>query len=379
MKVIGIIAEYNPFHLGHKYQIDKIKELYKDSIIICLCSSTFTQRGEVSIINKWDKAKIALDNNIDLFIEFPFCYATQSADIFAKGAIDILNKLKIDILVFGTESIEADDLIKLANIEINNKEFNNIVKSYLNKGINYPTALNNALKDIANINISKPNDLLGLSYVKEIIKNNYNITPITIKRIDNYHNSKVINNIASASYIRNRLYHNLDIKKYIPNYDVNYIKNININYFYNYLKYNIISNINNLDKFLDVDEGIENRIKKYINKSNNWEELVMNIKTKRYTYNRINRMLLHILTSFTKEENNNIKIDYIKVLGFNNKGQSHLNKIKKDIKIITNYKPNISLLLDIEYRITNIYSLILNNDLILDEIRHKPIIKENTK
>ena len=145
MKVIGIIAEYNPFHLGHKYQIDKIKDLYKDSIIICLCSSTFTQRGEVSIINKWDKAKIALDNNIDLFIEFPFCYATQSADIFAKGAIDILNKLKIDILVFGTESIEADDLIKLANIEINNKEFNNIVKSYLNKGINYPTALNNAL------------------------------------------------------------------------------------------------------------------------------------------------------------------------------------------------------------------------------------------
>lgn len=375
MKVIGLICEYNPFHLGHKYQIDKIKSLYKDSIIICLCSSTFTQRADVSVINKWDKASIALDYGIDLFIEFPFCYATQGADIFAKGALEILNMLKIDILVFGSESLDSNTLFKMAKISLNSPIYDNLVKLYLNKGINYPTALNKALEDMNGFSINKPNDLLGLSYVKEIIKNNYKIEAVSIKRIDNYHNNKVINNIASASYIRKRLHDNLDIDKYIPNYDIKYINNIDINMFYSYLKYNIISNINNLDKYLDVDEGIENRIKKYINTSNSWNELVMNIKTKRYTYNKINRMLLHILTSFTKEENNKIKIDYIRVLGFNNKGRNYLRKIKKDINIITNYKKNISLLLDIEYRITNIYSTVLNNDLIKDEIRHKPIIK----
>lgn len=375
MKVIGLICEYNPFHLGHKYQIDKIKSLYKDSIIICLCSSTFTQRADVSVINKWDKASIALDYGIDLFIEFPFCYATQGADIFAKGALEILNMLKIDILVFGSESLDSNTLFKMAKISLNSPIYDNLVKLYLNKGINYPTALNKALEDMNGFSINKPNDLLGLSYVKEIIKNNYKIEAVSIKRIDNYHNNKVINNIASASYIRKRLHDNLDIDKYIPNYDIKYINNIDINMFYSYLKYNIISNINDLDKYLDVDEGIENRIKKYINTSNSWNELVMNIKTKRYTYNKINRMLLHILTSFTKEENNKIKIDYIRVLGFNNKGRNYLRKIKKDINIITNYKKNISLLLDIEYRITNIYSTVLNNDLIKDEIRHKPIIK----
>ncbi len=375
MKVIGLICEYNPFHLGHKYQIDKIKSLYKDSIIICLCSSTFTQRADVSVINKWDKASIALDYGIDLFIEFPFCYATQGADIFAKGALEILNMLKIDILVFGSESLDSNTLFKMAKISLNSPIYDNLVKLYLNKGINYPTALNKALEDMNGFSINKPNDLLGLSYVKEIIKNNYKIEAVSIKRIDNYHNNKVINNIASASYIRKRLHDNLDIDKYIPNYDIKYINNIDINMFYSYLKYNIISNINDLDKYLDVDEGIENRIKKYINTSNSWNELVMNIKTKRYTYNKINRMLLHILTSFTKEENNKIKIDYIRVLGFNNKGKNYLRKIKKDINIITNYKKNISLLLDIEYRITNIYSTVLNNDLIKDEIRHKPIIK----
>ena len=104
MKIIGIIAEYNPFHLGHLYQIKEIKKKFPDSIIIAIVSSCFTQRGEVSIINKWDKTKICLDNDIDIVIEFPFLYATQASDIFAKGAITILNKLGIDILAFGTET-----------------------------------------------------------------------------------------------------------------------------------------------------------------------------------------------------------------------------------------------------------------------------------
>ena len=378
MNVIGIVCEYNPFHLGHLYQLKKIKEMYPHSIIIVVCSSNFTQRGDVSIINKWDKTKIALDYGVDIFIELPFGYATQSSDIFAKGAIEILNHLKIDTLVFGSESNNIQELINLANIQLNNKEYNNIVKDYLDNGINYPTALSKALSDITNTTINKPNDLLGLSYIKEIIKNNYKITPVTIKRTNDYHSKDINSNIINASLIRKLLIEKNDITNYIPNNTYKYLKLLSLNDFYPYLKYQIINNSNKLNNYQTVDEGIENRIIKNIYKSSNYNELVMNIKTKRYTYNKINRMLLHILTNFTKEEAQSIKIDYIRLLGFTNAGQKYLNSIKKDINIpiITRYKPNISNLLDLEFRANSIYAFVTNNfELIKLEYNSKPIIK----
>lgn len=377
MKIIGIIAEYNPFHLGHLYQISKIKELYPNSIIIVIVSSTFTQRGEISVINKWDKTKIILDNNVDIVIELPFVYATQSADIFAKGALEILNHLKIDTLVFGSECNDIKKLKELANIQLNNADYNNIVKDYLDNGYNYPTALSKALKDITNIDISSPNDLLGLSYIKEIIKNNYKITPISIKRTNNYHSKEIDSNIINASLIRKLINDNKDIKNFIPKYNKDIIYNNTINDFYNLFKYNVIVNKDNLKNIVSVDEGIENRLLKYINIANNFNELTNYLKTKRYTYNKLNRMYLHILTNFLKEENNNIKIDYIRLLGFNSKGKEYLNKIKKNINIpiVTNYKKNISKLLDIELRTLSIYSMIIDNKLIDKEYKNKPIIK----
>ena len=115
MKIIGIIAEYNPFHLGHIYQLKETKRRYPDSLIILITNSYFTQRGDISILNKYDKTKLALDNNIDLIVELPFAYATQSADIFAHGALYILNKLKIDTLIFGSESNNLEKLLSVAN------------------------------------------------------------------------------------------------------------------------------------------------------------------------------------------------------------------------------------------------------------------------
>ena len=375
MKIIGLIAEYNPFHLGHLYQINKIKELYPDSIIIAIISTNFTQRGDISIINKWDKTKICLEYGIDLVIELPTLYATQSADIFAYGAIKILNDIGIDTLVFGTESDDINELIKLANIQLNNKEYDELVKKYLSLGINYPTAESKAIETITNIKIDKPNDLLALSYIKEIIKNNYHITPISIKRTNDYHSKKIDSNIINASLIRELLLKGEDISKYIPDITNKYInKDINIDKSYNYLLYNIINNIDNLNEYLSVDEGIENRILKQINLSNNYQELVMKIKTKRYTYNKIKRMLLHILLDIKKEDNN--KDIYIRVLGFNSSGRNYLNKIKKKRDIFTSYKPNKSKVLDIEYKSTFIYSIITNNkELIKYEYKNKPIIK----
>lgn len=374
MKIIGIIAEYNPFHNGHKYQIDKIREKYNDALIIVCMSSSFTQRGDISILNKWDKTKCALENGINLVIELPYIYSTQSSDTFAKYALKILNELKIEELCFGSEENNIDKLYKVADTQINNKEFDIKVKEHLDNGINYPTALNNALKELIQIEITKPNDLLGVSYIKEIIKNRYNIKPFTIKRTNDYHDIDSNNDIVSASNIRQRILNKEEIKNKVPRvtYELLQNKNINNNYF-ELLKYKIISETD-LNKYLDVDEGLSTRIKEQIYKSNSLEELIQNIKTKRYTYNKISRMLNHILCSFTKEENNTKELEYIRILGFDEKGKEYLNKIKKNITtpILNKYDTKKYKTLEIEKRVSDIYSLIYE-DITKQEIQNKPV------
>ena len=377
-KIIGIIAEYNPFHLGHRYQNNKIKELYPDSLIIAIISTNFTERGDISLLNKWNKTTICLKEGIDLVVELPTLYATQSADIFAYGALSILNKFKIDTLVFGSETNNIDLLIKLAKAQINNPKYQELVKNYLSLGLNYPTAMSKALKKLTNIKIDKPNDLLALSYIKEIIKNNYPITPISIKRTNDYHANNVQNNtnIINASLIREMFLNNQEITPYIPKDTKELLyQNITINNAYTLLKYNIINNKENLSTYLDIEEGLDKRILKYIDISNTWSELVNNLKTKRYTYNKINRTLLHILLNIHKEENN--KEIYLRVLGFNTNGRLYLKKIKKEssLDIFTSYRKNKSPLLDLEYHSTYIYSLITNDSsLIKKEYQSKPII-----
>lgn len=376
MKVIGIICEYNPFHNGHKYQIEMIKNKYPDSIIIACMSSSFTQRGELSIINKFDKTKIAINNGIDLVVELPYVYSTQSSDIFAKYGVKILRKLHIDALCFGTETNDIDSIYKNADIQLNNKKFNKIVKEYLDSGINYPTALNNALKDLGGTTIDKPNDLLALSYIKEIIANKYNIEIFNIKRTNDYHDLESNDKIVSASNIRNKILNNIDIKKQVPEevYELLKEKNIQSKYF-EYLKYKIISE-QDIDKYLDVDEGLYIRIKNVINESNNLEELIQNIKTKRYTYNKISRMLNHILCSYTVDEKDECyELKYIRILGFSSNGQKYLNKIKKniDIDILNKYDTKKYKALEIEKRVSDIYSLIYE-DISQKEVQNKPIL-----
>ncbi len=377
MEVIGIVVEYNPFHNGHLYQINKIKELYPNSLIIVVTSSSFTQRGELSIINKWDKTKIALENGIDIVLELPYIYSTQSSDIFAKYSLKILNEFNINYLCFGTESDNIDNLIKSAKTQINNKKFDLLVKEYMDKGINYPTALNNALKDLNQKEFNTPNDLLALSYIKEILKNNYSFKPLNIKRTNNYHDIDSNDDISSSSNIRAKLSQNKDISHMVPSNTLNILKSKNIaSKYFEYLKYKIVSE-KDLSVYLDVDEGLSTRIKKSINISNNLEELIQNIKTKRYTYNKISRMLCHILCSFTKEENNIKDLEYIRILGFNKKGQEYLNIIKSNINvpILNKYDTKKYKTLDIEYRVSQVYSQIYEN-IMDDEIKNKPIKKD---
>lgn len=371
MKVIGIVCEYNPFHNGHKYQIEKIKEKYKDSIIVLCMSSSFTQRGEISIINKFDKTKIALNNGADLVVELPYIYTVESSDIFAKYALEILNYLKIDELCFGCESDNIDDLINNANIQLYNETYDVKVKKYMNEGYNYPTSLNKALIDLGGKNIDKPNDTLALSYIREIIKNKYNIKLFNIKRNNDYNDIISDSDIVSASNIRNKIKNNIDIQKYVPNDVYEVLKNKKDSDDFKYLKYRIISD-KNLSDYLDIEEGIDNRIKKYISLSNDKNELIENIKTKRYTYSKINRILNHILCCIKKDDFVDT-LEYIRVLGFNKKGKEYLSSIKKNISIpiLNSYDKNYKALL-IEYKVTLVYSLIYE-DIMKDEVSLKPI------
>ena len=352
MNIIGIVAEYNPFHNGHVYQLNKVKEIFPDSIIIVILNGNFTQRGDVSVINKWDKTEILLDNNVDLVIELPIFYGINNADLFAKGALNILNELKIDTIVFGIERDNIDELQEAVKIK-NSSEYDKLVKKLLDKGYSYPKASFDAIKKIGNIKIDSPNDILALSYIEEIINNKYNITPFGIKRTNDYH-SKELNEISSASAIRNAIKNNVDIKKYVPTDTLKYINKISIDDYFDLLKYKIIS-IDDLTIYHDVKEGIDNRIKKYISESNTLEELISKVKTKRYTYNRIKRILLYILLDIKKDTKVN---NYIRPLGFNDKGSKYLKMIKSKLTLplVSNYSSNKDLL-SLEFKANSIYSL----------------------
>lgn len=343
LKAVGLIVEFNPFHYGHKYFIDSVKNSFKGYTVICVMSGNFTERGDTSVINKWDKTKIALDNGIDIVLELPFLYATQSADFFAYGALKILNDMGVSDIVFGSE---CNDISKLYDCAKKQLECDHIIKSNIKDGICYPKAVSNVYDD----DINSPNDILGICYVKEIIKNNYNIKAHCIKRTNDY-NSLVLDKICSSSAIRDGIKNNKDISSYIP-YDISYINNKFLDDYFPLIKYQIICN-DNLDDILGVDEGIENRLKKYIIECDSLNDFILKVKCKRYTYNRIKRILVHILCNVRKDSSR--EIDYIRVLGFSFNGQKYLSKLKLNIPILYNYKKGISKLFDIEYKSSCIY------------------------
>ena len=374
---IGIICEYNPFHYGHLYHLNKIKEMYPNSNIILVMSGWITERGDLSLIDKFKKTDIALNYGINLVVELPFKYI-QSADYFALGAVKILNELNCDTIVFGSESNDVNELVNLANIQLNNNDYDKLVKEYLDEGVNYPTAMSKALKTITGKTIDTPNDLLGLSYVKEILKNNYNIKPVTIKRDSDFNSKTIEGKITSASSIRELIKNNKKFKKYVPRYSYKYLKNcIFIDDYFEYLKYKIIS-LNDLTIYQGVDNDIQNRIKKFINDSTSLDDLLNNIKTKRYTYNRLKRILTYILLSITKEDCNNLELEYIRILGFDQKGKKLLNNIKKNMNIplLTNYDDKylnkdltINAILSLNKKIKN------KKEFIEKEYKQKPIIR----
>ena len=381
-KRIGIIAEYNPFHNGHLYQIQKAKELTGADTVIAVMSGNFTQRGDTSLINKFEKAKIALQNEVDMVIELPTIYSISSAENFALGGIKILNEIgNIDYLVFGIEEENLEKLQAIADVLVNeDDEFKRNIKEELDKGNSYPKAREIALKkvlsseNVKNI-MQKPNNILAIEYLKALKITNSKIKPIAIKRKNTMHNDENINeNYASGTYIRKLFIENNfnEIKKVVPKYTYERLLELknqgtyvsSINDFSDIVIYKIRTMTKEeISKIADVNEGLENSIKLASTTCKTIDEIIEKVSTKRYTKTRISRILTYILLDITKSEMEQSKNNdpYIRVLGINKKCEEILSTIN-DSKLITSLKKfeennGENQLLNIDKKATEIYTI----------------------
>ena len=362
-KVIGIIAEYNPFHNGHLYHLQKSLQETGSSYSVAIISGNFTQRGSTSLIDKWTKTEIAIKNGIDLVIELPLLYSISSAENFAEGAIKILNSLKvIDYLSFGSESGDISTLNIIADTLYKEpKAYKNILSHELSKGLSFPKARENALlmylNDIRRFSntLSSPNNILGIEYLKALKKLKSPIIPITVERYNaGYHDTTYNGNVASATAIRNIVKNNgWDIlRKVVPeNTFSTLLESIKVGHvvpdlsvFEKQIIYNLRKmSIQEIAELPDVSEGLENAIKNAANSCNSVVEFLNIVKSKRYTNTRLQRILLYALLGITKKDMDLSKktIPYIRVLGFNDKGKYLMSEIAKanpKLEIITSVK-----------------------------------------
>ncbi|WP_454943097.1 nucleotidyltransferase [Fusobacterium hwasookii] len=337
--VIGLIVEYNPFHNGHLHHIEEIDRLFEDNIKIAVMSGDFVQRGEPSLINKFEKTKIALSQGIDIVIELPAFYSTQSAEIFAKGSVNILNQLSCNHIVFGSESNDLDKLKKIATISLT-KEFELSLKEFLAEGFSYPTAFSKAL---FNEKLGS-NDILALEYLKAIKTINSKIEACCVKREKTGYYDDEKDNFASATYIRKVLLDTNEkkenklnkIKNLVPEFSYKILEE-NFGFFsylsdfYDLIKYNIIKNYSELKNIQDLEIGLENRLYKYSLENLSFEDFFDEVLTKRITISRLQRILLHSLFNLTENITEKVKnkVPFVKILGFSTRGQEYLNYLKK--------------------------------------------------
>lgn len=401
MNLLGLIVEYNPFHNGHLYHLNESKKITNATHTIAVMSGNFMQRGTPSILDKFTRAEMAVKNGVDLVVELPTLYACQSAEIFAHGGISLLNSLKcVNSICFGSEIGNIDILYLISKILIDEPiDFKNKLKDYLNTGLTFPKArasalfhyiIKNKLYDISEQNLleilNSPNNILGIEYIKSILKLNSTIKPYTINRINSEYNSLSINDsICSASAIRNALKNNNlnNINYTMPKdtYDIiNKVIESGFNLVYNNDFYQILYSIilresDNLANYFEVNEGIENKIYNSIFKCSNIDALQNEIKSKRYTMTKISRTLNNIMLGIKKQDILKTKdltsIPYVRVLAFNEKGCEILKEIKKnsDIEVITKFSKIkyidsdiFNTLINYDIKATNIYNLIYYKD-----------------
>ena len=401
MKLAAIICEYNPLHNGHKYQIEKTKEITGCDYLICVMSGNFTQRAEASIIDKYTRAEIAIYEGADIVVNIPTAYSVNNAEIFANAAIKVLNSFKnINYLSFGMEDNNIDVLEESADFFLNE---NKLYKKYLKKGLNEGKSFNdsrvNSVKKMLEakaINtsnekdflktITMPNNILALEYIKALKKTKSKIRPVAIKRLgSNYNDVKLGQKFSSATAIRNHIYNDdiLELDKHLPKHStkktMDFLNNYGIVDQNKLLKFQLINFVNMSKKEIrniyNVKEGIENRIKTQSEKNFSPTIFKEKVLTKRFKESRINSIFLNSILKIDKKTIKKIykssKLPFIKVLAVN-KNSNILGSIKCNTNLIIRKKDALGIkktmyskkLIDIENLSNNYYNH-LHNQMIL--------------
>jgi len=380
MKIAAIISEYNPFHKGHEYQIRVTRENGNATHVIALMSGNFVQRGLPAIIDKYRRAEMALSGGADLVLELPVVYALSSAEFFAEGSIRILNALNgLDMLSFGSEEGNLDSLYPVARILADEpEEFREELKKELSEGHSYAKARNHALKKLyphLDVDfIQSPNNILGIEYLKALIRTDSKISPFTLKRKGKgYHDLELVEEeFASATALRQSILTDGAIKSFIPHEIYEQIEELkNNNYpfmtqenFKDLLLYRLIAEENSLNNIQEASEGLNHRIISNLTSliEDDVETFIDAIKTKRYARTRISRILMQFLLSFDREPIDTLRRktpEAVKILALNDRGREILSALRKDreIDIVHNFGKRTDEFQKIDQKTSRIYAL----------------------
>ena len=376
MSVIGIVCEFNPFHNGHKHLIDSVKK--QGDIVVCAMSGNFVQRGEPAIFPKEVRVNAALINGADIVLELPFVYATASAETFAYNAVKILDSFGCDKIAFGTENANIDDLNKIVDV-LTDEKFDIELKKHLETGESYPSARQSALnKFCGDCDVSLPNNILAVEYLKAIRKLKSDISPTCINRVGaDYNDDFAVNEFASATHIRSLIYENKSFDKFVPDNLIDLYNNaISTGKILSKDKHNVSSlallrskvytkpeNIGNMS------EGLENRIADAVCNCINLEDIYNVAKTKRYTHSRIRRAVLCLQFDITNDDLNT-EVAYCRLLGFNKNCKEFIGQLAGGCKLpfivrysdVSKYDNDvIKRIYEIQNKTTDFFNLVLEN------------------
>ena len=401
-KVLGIIAEYNPFHMGHALHLEEARRISGADTVVCVMSGNFAQRGEPALVEKYIRAEAAVRSGIDLVIELPFVYATTGAENFAKGAVKLLSGIGIDAISFGSESKDKGKLEQLAKIFADETpELSKAILIDLKLGLSYPVARQNAVRSVYGEEIAaildNPNDILAIEYLKQLYllgEVGKNIEVFPVKRIGPAPDG-IEGDIAGATAIRDILLQ--DTKKsrkeafsYMPKTSVAVYKKVKkftfMDDMFDAFQYSIFNmDQNEVSSISGVREGLENKLIAASEKEKTTGELILEVKSKRYTQTRIQRIVLHTAIGLTKADVESAMNERIcsKILGFNDKGSALLKKIKKSagdespvlishVKRHKNELKKSNIMIKYEIKAEKLYELISNGNLVKYKYNEKP-------
>lgn len=379
MKTCGIVVEYNPFHNGHRYHIEAARKETGAELIIAVMSGNFLQRGEPAIVSKFTRTKMALLGGADLVVELPYAFSTQMAEVFARGAVQILAALGCETLCFGSEDGNIEAFQKtLTFMKAHKAQYDELVKYYVKGGFSYPKASSLAYTNLPStsklIDLSKPNNILGFQYMKAIDDLRLPMKASTIKRIGAHFHDESLSEIkiSSATGIRKALFEQDGsierIQEQVPKSTLHLLKEYIKEFqrlskwenYWPYLQYRLLqAEPAELRTIYEMEEGLENRLVSAVKEAEDFHEFMKKIKTKRYTWTRLQRVLTHVLTNTKKQEMKYAtKTRYIRLLGTNKKGRNYLkeNKDRFTLPLISKLSAADSEALRLDIRAGEIYS-----------------------